>query len=250
MPTSSTTFTPVPDETAYATQDVEYLITAQGTQRETATALYPPGDFETSEPAFQPQPRALLQHYQEQRDTRSALGALSLRITFFESPYGDEVSPSDLDAIAVSFDVANLMNLLGIQPTIGRSDEWREDREFLKALMERFATRGDDDIRLQCAACLRHAQLSWILRIEVGPRLKFWDIKPLSALESIARMALDLRSDDFSRSLAEAILTQDTHVAQLWNLDKQYAPLAHKLTIALGKHLYYDEKLRRLALAG
>jgi hypothetical protein len=142
------------------------------------------------------------------------------------------------------------MNSLDIRPTPERCEGWREDRKFLIALMDRFAARGDDDIRLQCAACLRHIQLSKIVEIEINALSKFLKINRLSALESLARTALNLREDDFTRSLAEAILAQPTHIEQLWNLGQIYLPLAYKLTTALGKRLYYDEYSGNLVLAG
>jgi hypothetical protein len=171
-------------------------------------------------------------------------------IRFYTWPHGDEISSSDLDAIAINIDVASLMTTLGIRPSPNRLERWGEDREFLLALLQHFVTHGDDDARLQCAACLRHAQLSKIVEIEINSRSKFWKVKRLSVLESIARIALDLREDEFTRSLAEAILAQPTHVEQLWNLGKLYAPLAHKLTLVLGSRLYYDENSGRLELAG
>lgn len=180
--------------------------------------------------------------------SRMAYDGTSIR--FYTWPHGDEISSSDLDAIAINIDVASLMTTLGIRPSPNRLERWGEDREFLLALLQHFVTHGDDDARLQCAACLRHAQLSKIVEIEINSRSKFWKVKRLSVLESIARIALDLREDEFTRSLAEAILAQQTHVEQLWNLDKLYVPLAHKLTIVLGNRLYYDENSGRLELAG
>jgi hypothetical protein len=171
-------------------------------------------------------------------------------IRFYTWPHGDEISSSDLDAIAISIDIAGLMSTLGIRATADRLKRWAEDREFLTALLAHFAAQDDDDVRLQCAACLRHAQLSKIVEIEINTHSKFWKVKRLSALERIARIALDLREDEFTRSLAAAILAQQTHVEQLWNLDRLYVPLAHKLTIVLGNRLYYDENSGRLELAG
>ncbi len=231
-----------------ATEVIEPPRTIQVTVKEFAVLSEDPVYSQTPGPVIELEQSTLLRRYQEQANTRVSYGGL--RLKFLAWPQGDEVSPSDLDAIVASLDIAKLMNSLDIRPTPERCEGWREDRRFLIALMDRFAARGDDDIRLQCAACLRHIQLSRIVEIEVNLRSQFWKVKRLSALESIARIALDLREDEFTRSLAEAILGQETYVEQLWNLGKFYAPLAHKLTITLGKYLYYDEHSGQLRLGG
>jgi hypothetical protein len=93
------------------------------------------------------------------------------------------------------------------------------------------------EMKQGCAAWLYRAPLSKVLEVHVLEQ-RWWKLRARSAVEVLARCALDLDRDELTRRYLFRILAREDCLLQLWQRGDEYLPLVYEMLLALDQRLF------------
>jgi hypothetical protein len=133
--------------------------------------------------------------------------------------------------------LTEVLNGLGLPVPAGAEERWLEDRRVLRGLIDGLCQATSLELMRDCAAWLYRAPLSKVLEVHV-PEQRWWKSRTRSALEILAKRALEPEADELTRRWLYTILAREDRVLELWRHGDEYLPLVYELLLALDQRLF------------
>ena len=149
------------------------------------------------------------------------------------------VSPDCLETECRTTDLPDFLQQLGLPEVWATDPAWCEKRSAINALLDCVSADSESGVRLRAASCLWRSSLQ--ARVGLMVPTAGLGVHRLSGLEAVARLAIDQRVDEATRTLARSALARDEHLLGLAALGQGYEPILVALLIMLDKRVFLDE---------
>ena len=171
-----------------------------------------------------------------QRAVDEARLALRLEETS-QAPGEVRLARVDLEGGASEMDLPALLRVLEADPPDAPAPKLLENRRVIRSLVDGLGDGADASIQLASARWLYHSSLTPVVEWDV-PWRAVWRMRPVSAAEAVAQLALDTGRSHWVRSLAFSVLLRDSVLMVLWEAAPQYVPLVYEALLLLDKRLF------------
>jgi hypothetical protein len=133
--------------------------------------------------------------------------------------------------------LAEVLRQLGLPAPAGIEERWLEDRRVLSGLIEGLYQATSPVMKQCCTAWLYRASLLKVLEVHV-PEQRWWKLRARSAVEILARCALEPGCDELTRRYIYSILAREVYLLQLWQRGDEFISFVYELLLALDQRLF------------
>jgi hypothetical protein len=149
------------------------------------------------------------------------------------------VSPESIDQYRR--DLPDVLQDLGVPQPGGSEEDWLTDSRVVFALIDHLREDRLVNAQVYAAYWLHHAPL-WKIEMTQGRGLLRAERR--SAVEGVARIALDPHLDEFRRTLSRGVLATAESLSRLLEYGETCEALVYTILLALDKRLVFREHLR------